>query len=567
MHLSRALALSLSCCLAPLAVSAIELQWPLPEGAEQAGLRLQLPDGGIRDLQFAAGADPRILLDDAALWPVGSYRYELQFAPALDAAARAALQEARDTDAHAAVVPIPPVAGSFHIDDSRALAHASGLARASGASDGGAKIAVVAEDQVVQGSLCVGLVCVAAESFGYDTLRLKQNNTRIAFDDTSEGSYPANDWALVANDTASGGGNWFSLHDVTAARAPLTVAAGAPANALYVDGTGNIGLQTAIPRLDVHLVTSDTPALRLEQSNAGGFTAQTWDIGANEANFFVRDTTGGSLLPLRLRPGAPTSSIDVAADGDVGLGTADPKAALHVHRATAPDVLLLVQAPRAADEAPAPPAVGDETRLRLDGRGNLFVGGTIAQLSSRSSKENFTAIDPAALLARIAALPISTWNYREAGAGDRHLGPVAEDFHAAFGLGTSARELAPSDLAGVALAAAQALQQQVAQRDARIGELEQRLARLEALIEQIIKKLQHQGYTVIAYDTRGHGDSSWEPAGRYDLMIAAREDALQLVTYDFFPTSLAGKHQPHPNLFIPQCVEIGSAGPAVPAEA
>src|SRR5687767_2248139 len=69
--------------------------------------------------------------------------------------------------------------------------------------------------------------------------------------------------------------------------------------------------------------------MRLEQNNSGGFTAQTWDIAGNEANFFVRDTTNGSTLPFRIRPGAPTSSIDIAANGFVGFGTASPTAQLH----------------------------------------------------------------------------------------------------------------------------------------------------------------------------------------------------------------------------------------------
>ena len=64
--------------------------------------------------------------------------------------------------------------------------------------------------------------------------------------------------------------------------------------------------------LDLHINTSNTPAIRLEQNNSGGFTAQTWDIGANEANFFVRDVTGGSQLSFRIRPGAPTSSVDIS---------------------------------------------------------------------------------------------------------------------------------------------------------------------------------------------------------------------------------------------------------------
>ena len=70
--------------------------------------------------------------------------------------------------------------------------------------------------------------------------------------------------------------------------------------------------------------------MRLEQNNSGGFTAQTWDIGANEANFFIRDVTGGSRLSLRIRPGAPTSSIDIAASGNVGIANGSPATILDV---------------------------------------------------------------------------------------------------------------------------------------------------------------------------------------------------------------------------------------------
>jgi hypothetical protein len=97
-----------------------------------------------------------------------------------------------------------------------------------------------------------------------------------------------------------------------------------------VASNGKVGFRTATPVLDLHITTGDTPAHRLEQTNASGFTAQTWDIAGNEANFFVRDVTGGSRLPFRIRPGAPTSSIDIAASGNVGIGTASPSNILTV---------------------------------------------------------------------------------------------------------------------------------------------------------------------------------------------------------------------------------------------
>jgi hypothetical protein len=193
---------------------------------------------------------------------------------------------------------------------------------------------VIPDDLIVQGSTCVGFDCVNNESFGFDTIRLKENNTRLKFEDTSVGSFPTNDWQLTANDSASGGASKFSIEDITGSKVPFTITAGAATNSIFVDSTGRVGLRTSTPVLDLHINTSNTPAVRLEQNSGGGFTAQTWDVAGNEANFFVRDVTGGSRLPFRIRPGAPTSSIDISADGDVGIGTASPSADLHVAGAT-----------------------------------------------------------------------------------------------------------------------------------------------------------------------------------------------------------------------------------------
>src|SRR5204863_5817667 len=73
---------------------------------------------------------------------------------------------------------------------------------------------VTADDAIIQGSLCVGLDCVNNESFGFDTIRLKENNTRISFNDTSTSAgFPTNDWTIRANDSASGGGNFLAFVD------------------------------------------------------------------------------------------------------------------------------------------------------------------------------------------------------------------------------------------------------------------------------------------------------------------------------------------------------------------
>jgi hypothetical protein len=196
---------------------------------------------------------------------------------------------------------------------------------------------VIPDDLIVQGSACVGLDCVNNEVFGFDTIRLKENNDRIQFDDTSTAAgFPTNNWQIRANSSASGGASFLAFVDQGATGNSETgtivfeVDAGAPANSLKMDNTGRVGLRTATPVLDLHINTGNTPAHRLEQNSSGGFTAQTWDIAGNEANFFVRDVTGGSRLPFRIRPGAPTSSIDINASGNVGIGTASPASKLTV---------------------------------------------------------------------------------------------------------------------------------------------------------------------------------------------------------------------------------------------
>jgi hypothetical protein len=200
---------------------------------------------------------------------------------------------------------------------------------------------VIADDLIVQGSACIGLDCVNNESFGFDTVRLKENNTRLKFEDTSADlRFPTHDWQLTANDSAAGGAEKFSIEDITAQTVPFTVTGSAPSNSIFVDSTGRVGFRTSTPVLDLHTNTSNTPALRFEQNNSGGFTAQTWDVAGNEANFFVRDVTGGSRLPFRIRPGAPTSSIDINGSGFVGIGTASPIQRLHLFSGGATDNVL-----------------------------------------------------------------------------------------------------------------------------------------------------------------------------------------------------------------------------------
>ena len=199
------------------------------------------------------------------------------------------------------------------------------------ASHSGYADQVILDDLIVDGSACVGQDCSNGESFGFDTLRLKENNLRIKFEDTStSASFPSNDWQLTANDSTNGGQNRFSIDDTTNNKTPFTVEGNSPNHALYIDSSGNVGLGTSTPVVEMHIKDGDTPTMRLEQDGSSGFTPQTWDVAGNETNFFVRDATNGSKLPFKIKPGAPDNSLFVASSGNVGLNTTSPASKLHV---------------------------------------------------------------------------------------------------------------------------------------------------------------------------------------------------------------------------------------------
>jgi hypothetical protein len=294
-------------------------------------LRVMGPDGKVGEDTLldreAMRIEPKLL--GYPRWLEGSYQFEL--VPILGDRHRGD-SEAAQAPSNARALGATSV-GNFRVVNGALVIAATTAEPAAiqGAGTGGGMVTpadqVIPDDLIVQSSICSGFDCINGESFGADTLRLKENNLRIHFDDTSAAGFPANDWRLVANDSLSGGPSFFAIEDATAARIPFKIAAGAPASAFFLSNTGNLGLGTATPSLDVQMTTTDTPAVRFEQTSAGGFTAQTWDIGANEANFFVRDLTGGSRLSLRIRPGAPTSSLDISNDGDIGMGIASPTSA------------------------------------------------------------------------------------------------------------------------------------------------------------------------------------------------------------------------------------------------
>ncbi len=120
---------------------------------------------------------------------------------------------------------------------------------------------------------------------------------------------------------------------------------------------------------------------------------------------------------------------------------------------------------------------GGATMMKLDGTG-LTVNGTFVSASDRNVKQDFADVNSRTVLEKVAQLPIQTWAYTN-DPGIKHLGPVAQDFYAAFNVGPDDKHITTVDESGVALAAIQGLNQKLDEKDAEIQRLEQRLEKLE----------------------------------------------------------------------------------------
>ena len=100
---------------------------------------------------------------------------------------------------------------------------------------------------------------------------------------------------------------------------------------------------------------------------------------------------------------------------------------------------------------------------------------TCVPISDRNVKEAFETTDPLSILKRLSELPIQTWNYKWNDAAIRHIGPMAQDFAAAFAVGEDDKHICPVDAQGVAFAAIQGLYKIVQEKDAQTEHLQAQL--------------------------------------------------------------------------------------------
>lgn len=106
-------------------------------------------------------------------------------------------------------------------------------------------------------------------------------------------------------------------------------------------------------------------------------------------------------------------------------------------------------------------------------------------ISDRNAKHDITPVDPDQVLERVAGMSISAWSYNDGDPGARHIGPMAQDFHDAFGTGSSDKCIPTVDANGVALAAIQALYRRVS----RLEEESQSLKRENGTLRSEINRL------------------------------------------------------------------------------
>lgn len=273
-------------------------------------------------------------------------------------------------------------------------------------------------------------------------------------------------------------------------------------NRMYFDKSAiRLGLNTITPDQELD-ITSSSPVIRL---NGGG---GVWDIGevSLDDDFAIKLVSGGANLGRVLTIDDSSSNVGIFAD--------DPAQQLTVRSPDGASAQIQVEntTSTVAERVLFRLTNKGKNRFRIDNgastwtfdnsgstfdiskvgtgvaelsvnqNGNMTIQGTLTQLSSRTAKQDIELLSTQQMLDKVLALQISEWSYKK-DAGTRHIGPMAEDFYQAFGLGASNKGITSIDTGGVALAAIQGLK---AQKDTEIAvlkaenkNLEKRLAELE----------------------------------------------------------------------------------------
>ncbi len=275
-------------------------------------------------------------------------------------------------------------------------------------------------------------------------------------------SFSGNGAGLTGVLPAPGSGNYLQNQTLVDQAAAFRI----NGNGIFNGGSVGIGKTNPATALDVNgdarldaqaLAYNEGLALNFptNMSGSGGYggihfhsTARNGAFDANSIkwamvyNYAPETGIAGNGLAFVLNN--TTTRLYLSTNGNVGIGTLNPT-----------NKLMVVNA-------------------RCDGSSWI-------NASDRNLKQGFAGVDAQAVLAQVAALPVTTWSYK-AQPEQKHLGPVAQDFRAAFGLGQDDTSISTVDESGVALAAIQGLNRKLEETRAENAKLKQRLDTLEKII-------------------------------------------------------------------------------------
>lgn len=483
--------------IADINISSGGIQWIPKVSYYEMTLTVSRPDGSVMTKRFDAGSTP--YLDITSIFgngdSDGSYTYELRITQNPPRKRTSEADKVYSTQSLSNQM-ITSQSGHFSVK--------GGMLVSNTATEGPstAMDVVHADDVIVTGSLCVGFDCLTdgTESFGFDTIKMKENNIRIKFDDTSStAGFPANDWQFTANDSSSGGANYLSIDDITGSKVPFKIIAGARSNSIFVSSTGRVGFGTAAPVLNLHIVQGDTPSMRLDQDTSSGWTAQVWDIAGNESNFFIRDVTGGSKLPFRIQPGAPTNTLTMKSTGFVGIGTWSPAYTLDVQATGTGSNIVATRTDGASFQVSAAGSYGytgtrtdhpvrftvnSIWKMQINGSGHLiemsdggYYDGTWTNSSSRKMKDDISQLSAQEAFDTLKGLDAVKFRYKT-NKDQLHVGFIAEDVPDL--VATKDRTaLSPMDIVAVLTKVVQEQQQAIQDQQNTIKELKEKISQIE----------------------------------------------------------------------------------------
>ncbi len=294
---------------------------------------------------------------------------------------------------------------------------------------------------------------------GYATVAGGLQNTASGFEAAVDGGYEnvaSGEDATVAggnDNTASNVNSFVAGGEDNVAGGQYSFAAGIYARALHDDSFVWADGESGTPGY-----SSDRPSQFKIQAAGGVQMDVSGSSGLNPAALHVSSTSGNGVgLWVTQNSSDATAVFTASGTGDIIKGFSG--------------------------------STGGNLVFEVVNNGTVYSKG-VALTSDRNKKENFTAINPQHVLDKVTALPISQWNYKTDPADQKHLGPMAQDFQAAFGLnGQDDTHISVVDEGGVALAAIQGLNQKLEAENAQLKQQNDLLGQRLSALEQAVKAL------------------------------------------------------------------------------